>query len=265
MRRLSLLLVGLLALSPTYAFEKPDWCDKAVKKSEKMVCGDEGLSASAIALDEKWGALKATNNQDDIDKAKDFLHLWTKEIFQRCTNKSCIAAAYEVAINNELLVIDGEGKSENKDETNSQEKESDPSGEEENAAKDEPKPKQAKAAKEPVVDVTKIAGKTRAEAETVLGAPDECETSMHGDKCRYLKSHTEIVYIDGKADWITVGFDDEPYDPAAIVKLGFKQEPPSFQNEFAIRWEGIDGLLEASLFPGVKGKAAYAYIKAATP
>lgn len=102
-----LLLVGVLMSSSVYAFEKPTWCGKAEKTSDKMVCEDEELSASAIALDKKWDTFRATQSQDAIDKARTFLRMWNKEIVQKCTNKSCIAAAHEVAINNELLVMNG--------------------------------------------------------------------------------------------------------------------------------------------------------------
>jgi uncharacterized protein len=113
MKRL-LLLAGLLAFSSAHAFEKPTWCGKAEKASEKMVCEDEALSASAIALDKKWDIFKATQDQEAIDKARTFLRMWNKDIVQKCTNKSCIAAAHEIAINNELLVMDEKSSSSSK-------------------------------------------------------------------------------------------------------------------------------------------------------
>ena len=115
-----------------------------------------------------------------------------------------------------------------------------------------------------IVDVPKIAGKSKPEIKTIFGEPNECEPSKYGEKCRYIKTHTEIVYIDGKADWITVGFDGVPFVRNAITKLGLDEKTPTFENDDTIRWEGINGLLEVSLHLGQGGKVSYAYIKSFT-
>jgi hypothetical protein len=126
------------------------------------------------------------------------------------------------------------------------------------------KPVTVKATDDLIVDVPKISGESKQSIETLLGKPDECEPSKYGEKCRYIKSHTEIVYISGRADWITVGFKGVPYEPSSITKLGFEKEIPTFVNDFTTRWEGIGGLLEVSLFPGEGGQVSYAHIKSFT-
>lgn len=61
-----------------------------------------------------------------------------------------------------------------------------------------------------VVDIDKIAGKTPSEVKSVLGEPEKKEKSNPSgtpcpcDKCYYLNELVEIIYMNGKADWITV-------------------------------------------------------------
>lgn len=117
---------------------------------------------------------------------------------------------------------------------------------------------------EPIVDVLKLAGKSESEVAKYLGAPGSCGKSKHGNKCQYAKGETEIVFINGKADWITVeGIDSIPFSMSALVALGLKEENPSFSNNFSLRWDSIQGLMEVSLFKG-SSKSDYAYIKAKT-
>jgi hypothetical protein len=61
-----------------------------------------------------------------------------------------------------------------------------------------------------VVDIDKIAGKTPSEVKAVLGETEKKEKSNPSgtpcpcDKCYYLNELVEIIYMNGKADWITV-------------------------------------------------------------
>lgn len=112
----------------------------------------------------------------------------------------------------------------------------------------------------PVVDVPAIAGKTKDEVSKILGEPDSTSTVKDGEKAHYAKGDTEIVFIAGKADWITVsGLGSLPFSPATLEALGFKAIPPSFKNANIIRWKSVPGILEVSLFPGQKN-CDYAYI-----
>lgn len=120
------------------------------------------------------------------------------------------------------------------------------------------------AAAEPIVDITKFAGQSEDRATGYLGAPTTCSKSKHGKKCLYRKGDTEIVYIGGIADWITVGGSGQiPFSKSGLTALGLKEEAPSFSNEFVIRWTNIPGFLEISLFEG-SSSADYAYIKVKT-
>ena len=117
---------------------------------------------------------------------------------------------------------------------------------------------------EPVVDITKLAGKTENSVATYLGKPTSCGNTKHGKKCQYKIGETEIVFIDSKADWITVeGLDSIPFSKSALSALGLKAVNPSFNNNFTLRWESIQGLREVSIFKGAS-TSDYAYIKVKT-
>jgi hypothetical protein len=116
-----------------------------------------------------------------------------------------------------------------------------------------------------IVDVPKIAGKTEKEVATVLGEPTACETVKQGKKCLFKPGETEIVFISGKADWITVeALDAAPYSDDALSLLGLEKAAAAFSNENTMRWETLPGLLEVSIFPAQSG-VDYAYIKTSTP
>lgn len=104
---------------------------------------------------------------------------------------------------------------------------------------------------EAIVDVTKIAGKSQKEVTAYLGKEMSCGKSKYGKKCQYKKGETEIVFIKGKADWITVeGIDNIPFSESALSALGLKEKRPSFENNFTLRWEPIQGLKSVPVFKG---------------
>lgn len=119
-------------------------------------------------------------------------------------------------------------------------------------------------ASEPIINIPKIAGKSKPEIASILGKPSSCKTGKYGEKFSYNTGQTEIVFINKKADWITVeDLDNVSYDPSAIESLGLKTAAPTFQNDLTVRWERIQGLLEVSIFPSGP-KIDYAYIKVST-
>jgi len=111
-----------------------------------------------------------------------------------------------------------------------------------------------------IVDVTKIAGKTQKQVAGYLGKETSCSKSKYGRKCLYKKGKTEIVFINGKADWITVdAIDNILFSTTALGSLGLKKAAPSFKNSFTLRWESIQGLSSVSIFKGTS-TSDYAYI-----
>lgn len=116
----------------------------------------------------------------------------------------------------------------------------------------------------PVIDITQIAGKTKEEVAAVLGSPDSVSKVKGGEQVHYAKGDTEIVFVSGKADWITISaLRDVPFGPKALESLGLKEAPPSFGNAHVLRWKTFPGLLEVAIFPGQKN-CDYAYIEVFT-
>lgn len=117
---------------------------------------------------------------------------------------------------------------------------------------------------EPVIDINKIAGKSENEVEKYLGKPISCGNNKYGKKCQYKKAETEVVFIQGKADWITVeGMDGVPFTISALSALGLQEAKPSFSDNFTLRWNTIKGIKEVSIFKGGTS-SDYAYIKVKT-
>lgn len=116
-----------------------------------------------------------------------------------------------------------------------------------------------------IIDIPKIAGKAEEEAAEILGPPSSCENVKQGKKCFYQTGEIEVVFISGKADWITVNaLDSAPYSEDALPLLGLERSPASFSNDFVMRWSGVPTLLEVSIF-SARDHVDYAYIKTTTP
>lgn len=116
----------------------------------------------------------------------------------------------------------------------------------------------------PVIDLPLIAGKTKAEVSKVLGQPVRVSQVKGGEKAHYTKGEVEIVFVNGKADWITVSaMGHVPFSAHALVELGLKESPPSLKNANVLRWQGLPGFLEIAVFPGQKN-CDYAFIEVLT-
>ena len=71
-----------------------------------------------------------------------------------------------------------------------------------------------------MLDVHAFAGKAQADVAKVLGAPSRKEKSKYGPKLSYRDGKVEVVFIDGKADWITVsGMSGVPFDSNSIERM----------------------------------------------
>jgi hypothetical protein len=105
-----------------------------------------------------------------------------------------------------------------------------------------------------VVDVTKIAGQSMKQVGEQLKATATCAKNKRGTKCDYNDGRIEIVYIDGKADCITVNsLKQVPFTDTTIARLGFSQKAPSFRSPVVMRWNGLPGVVEVSIFKGQTG------------
>ncbi|KVX00977.1 hypothetical protein [Shewanella frigidimarina] len=115
-----------------------------------------------------------------------------------------------------------------------------------------------------LIDVVKVAGKNQSQVAELLGQPTNCTKNKYGQKCSYSLAETEIVFINGKADWITIeGIDNIPFDSNALESIGIPPTKPSFKNNTTLRWSSIQGLKEVLIFKGATN-SDYAYIKAFT-
>jgi len=125
-------------------------------------------------------------------------------------------------------------------------------------------------------DIPKLAGKTQAEVEVLLGEPVFCAKSESALNCSFQEDEIEIVFIDGKADWITVNgaFRSPAYSQKvegktkaeALVLLG----APDFcvkaksalhclfkDGDVNVRVEFIDGKVSETIVKGSLGNAPY--------
>lgn len=117
---------------------------------------------------------------------------------------------------------------------------------------------------EPLIDIISISGKPKKAINESLGNPTNCDNTKYGEKCSYSDGQTEIVFINGKADWITINnMGDAPYSKAALGYLGLEEKQPDFSNANVMRWSNIQGLREVSIFPS-GSSVFYVYIKTQT-
>lgn len=120
------------------------------------------------------------------------------------------------------------------------------------------------AAASTILDLPQLAGRTQAEAASALGKPDRCDSTKHGPKCRWRDGALEVVFIDGKADWITVKGLSGKVRREALGQLGLPQPNPDFVTTGEMRWTQIPGFRQVQLF-GTKDGVEYAYAKVRTP
>jgi hypothetical protein len=117
-----------------------------------------------------------------------------------------------------------------------------------------------------VVDVKALAGRTEEEVAALLGAPAQCEKALHSRRCSYAQAPVEIVFIDGRADWMTIRvYDSElPLLPDALARFGLPVSEPAESDLHQSIWREIAGLKEVRLV-GDENGVMYVRIKALTP
>ncbi|KRB55688.1 hypothetical protein [Flavobacterium sp. Root186] len=129
--------------------------------------------------------------------------------------------------------------------------------------------------KQIVVNLKQIAGKKKTEVDKVLGKPDRVEPfserstpckNIPCEKAYYQKDKYEIIFINEKADWITINnLSEYDLNEDNIEIFGLPVTTPEFSNpQDLIRWKDIDGINEINIFNDGSGKISYAYIKVKT-
>lgn len=107
---------------------------------------------------------------------------------------------------------------------------------------------------DPIIELSKIAGRAVKEVEKLLGPPTETSKTEKGPKRIYKEGSIEVVYINEKADWFTVTPTKKiPFNKDALKELGLEAPPPTFSNEHVIRWEPHKDYQSISIFPGPNG------------
>jgi hypothetical protein len=127
-----------------------------------------------------------------------------------------------------------------------------------------------------ICDIKKLAGKSPKQVQQLYGKPDaSTPTTIRSGPCKGLpcKSYTyqhgriEVVFINNKADWVTVNeVGSIPLAAEAIELLGLPATRPSFENpDNVIRWSSVSGIREISAFSNGSGGISYLYIHCQTP
>jgi hypothetical protein len=127
-----------------------------------------------------------------------------------------------------------------------------------------------------VCDIQALAGKTAKEVQKLYGKPDASKPetvragpckSKHCTSSTYQNGRIEVVYINDKADWITVNeVTGQSLNANAIQLLGLPVTSPSFNNPSnVIRWSLVKGLYEVSAFSNGSGGISYFHILSKTP
>ncbi|MFV8359715.1 hypothetical protein [Flavobacterium sp. LS1P3] len=125
-----------------------------------------------------------------------------------------------------------------------------------------------------IIDVKTIIGKTESEIEKILGKAENSEKiSPSNTPCKdipcekkfYQKNKFEIVFIDGKSDWITINnISNFDFNSENITLLGLSSTVPSFENTISIKWNDIENINDVTFFNNGENKIEYIYIKGYT-
>lgn len=117
-----------------------------------------------------------------------------------------------------------------------------------------------------VVDARPLAGQAELGIRSLLGNPTTCEDVSKGRRCSYAQNGTDVVFVDGMADWITVAdLGHAPFSPAALARVGLPtNEDPIESTPELMRWQNIAGFREVTLYAGPAGQAGRIEMKMAT-
>lgn len=132
-------------------------------------------------------------------------------------------------------------------------------------------PASAPAPRQEVINIREIALQRQQSVEQVLGKPvGDCESGKYGLTCNYVHDgdEFEILYIKGRADWITIR-SDKFGSLSVPTQLHLDYEKATYMSNEEIRYEGRFGFLNTmvALMTNEKGGTSvrFVYIKVATP
>lgn len=126
-----------------------------------------------------------------------------------------------------------------------------------------------------IVDVSTIIGKNKTDVEKILGKPNNVKmikpinTPCQDTACEqanYQSDKFEIVFINDKADWITINQVSEyEINDKSTELLGLEAAQPTFNSPGNVtKWNNIENIKELSIFDDGSGHMSYIYIKTFT-
>lgn len=119
-----------------------------------------------------------------------------------------------------------------------------------------------------LVDILGVAAHEEIEVHPYFGKGKREAAVKVGDrswpKYTYKDGAVEIVYINGKADWITISLNEGKFDKTALGIIGLPVVEPTEASKNVMRWENHKGIKEISLFPKADGTIDYFYLKVLT-
>lgn len=127
---------------------------------------------------------------------------------------------------------------------------------------------QTQTAQAPLLNIATIASKTPEEVATQLGKATEMEpikiNGKNHQKFTYKDEAVEIVFINGKADWITITLNHGTFNKTALGILTLPIVEPTTNSPNVLRWKNHEGINSIALFPKDQNSIDYFYIKVLT-
>jgi hypothetical protein len=94
-----------------------------------------------------------------------------------------------------------------------------------------------------------LVGNPQSEIATQLGQPVSCKETNQGTSCKYKSKSIEIIYINGRADWLAFGkIKDLPFDFNALSYVGLVPTTPFVYRAGQMHWQNHHGLELISIY-----------------
>ena len=114
--------------------------------------------------------------------------------------------------------------------------------------------------------IRRIAGEDEANVARYLGPAAKCERQGTRLKCLYKLGSVEVVFRDGKADWVTIFPAGLPFSHTALARYGLpKDRKPSEANARQVRWTNIDWFYAVLAVAAGDGGVDYVRAQVRTP
>jgi hypothetical protein len=126
-----------------------------------------------------------------------------------------------------------------------------------------------------VLDITRVVGKPMDEVSKVLGGAENieevvgfpCKLTPGCKKVLYRSGKYEVIFINGKADWLTINSPWLSMNDPILKSLGIAETiRPSFDNPgFVKRWNSVRDIHEISVVDNGSGRVDYVLVIVTNP